>query len=89
MAQCRYQTCLNMWKGDDGCRAIQTRWMQSKTRYAVKDVDEAICDLDEIFDELVRKEWVMDKSLHLYRGGEIFGSSSTRLRGMLIRSRRS
>lgn len=76
--QARFQTCLRMWKGDDGCRAIQTRCHgldMRLTRYPVQAVDAAIRDLDEIFDEFIRRGWVLDVPLTLYRGVRLLGQA--------------
>ncbi len=64
------QSCMDLWKSDDGCRAIQKRCNRVSVvqRFQVDEIDSAIADLDQLFTLFQARNWVLTTSLTLYRG---------------------
>lgn len=65
----RFGDALAMWKTDDGCKAIQSQ-CNGKEFYRIEKsrVDRAITELDELFEELTDKNWILSEPAVFYRG---------------------
>ena len=64
------QSCLDLWKTDDGCRAIQQRCNHVAVvhRFRNEEIEAAVAHLDQLFILFQARHWVLSESMTLYRG---------------------